>query len=313
MNASLVSIIIPTYNRVHLIWETLDSILKQTYQNWECIVIDDGSTDATEEVMNDYLNRDSRIQYHHRPEEHLPGGNGARNYGLSLAKGDYVIFFDSDDLMTEDHIAIKVNAIQTHPVDYVIAKTKFFNSEISLESYYSFNEYPLSIANYLYEKVNWLTYDTLIKSSLAKSIGFNEKLKSGQEYNYHSKLVLKSTRFKFVDSYVTYRRKHEASKRSQIKTKSQQVEDSFYKRFYTYCDIEEQLEKPLRREYLLTCLDYALKSPPIFKKNLYTFSQLTYKEIGWKAIYIFMIYSSQVLFQSPYRFRLALKKALQIA
>lgn len=313
MNASLVSIIIPTYNRAHLIGATLDSILAQSYSHWECIVIDDGSSDQTSNLLKDYENKDSRIQYHHRTAKHLPGGNGARNQGLEQAQGDYVIFFDSDDLMSEDHLAIKVEAIQKHDVDYVITKTKFFNSATTLDHYYSFDEYPLSIANYLYEKVNWLTYDTLIKSNLAMTIRFNEMLKSGQEYNYHSKLVLKSTNFKFVDSYVTYRRKHEASKRSQIKTKSQQVEDSFFKRFYTYCDIEEQLEKPLRREYLLTCVDYALKSPPLFKKSLYAFIQLTYREIGWKAIYIFMIYSSQVLFQSPYRFRLALKKALQIA
>ena len=65
----LVSIIILTYNRAHLIGETLDSVLAQTYTHWECIVVDDGSTDATDEVLATYVEKDSRFQYHHRPKD----------------------------------------------------------------------------------------------------------------------------------------------------------------------------------------------------------------------------------------------------
>jgi glycosyltransferase involved in cell wall biosynthesis len=95
MNDSpLVSIIIPTYNRAHLIGETLDSVLAQTYQNWECIVVDDGSSDNTDKVVGKYVQKDSRFKYYHRPDEHLPGGNGARNYGFKMSKGEYVNWFD---------------------------------------------------------------------------------------------------------------------------------------------------------------------------------------------------------------------------
>ncbi|WP_445734533.1 glycosyltransferase family 2 protein [Mariniflexile sp.] len=68
MNQPLVSIIIPTYNRAHLIGETLDSVLAQTHQNWECIVVDDGSTDNTDTVLKTYCQKDSRFQYHHRKD-----------------------------------------------------------------------------------------------------------------------------------------------------------------------------------------------------------------------------------------------------
>ncbi|HEX9600942.1 MAG TPA: glycosyltransferase family 2 protein, partial [Mariniflexile sp.] len=64
----LVSIIIPTYNRGHLIGETLESVLCQTYDNWECLVIDDGSTDNTDALVQGYLNKDNRIKFYHRPE-----------------------------------------------------------------------------------------------------------------------------------------------------------------------------------------------------------------------------------------------------
>jgi len=100
----LISIIIPTYNRAHLIGETLDSIIAQTYQNWECIVVDDGSDDDTEEVMKSYIQNDNRIYYYHRPEEHLPGGNGARNFGFEKSTGEYIQWFDSDDLMEPNSI-----------------------------------------------------------------------------------------------------------------------------------------------------------------------------------------------------------------
>ena len=71
-NNPLVSIIIPTYNRAHLIGETLDSVLAQTYQNWECIIVDDGSSDNTDDVVNDYVKKDPRFKYYYRPDEHLP-------------------------------------------------------------------------------------------------------------------------------------------------------------------------------------------------------------------------------------------------
>ena len=98
MNNPLVSIIIPTYNRAHFIGETLESVIAQTYENWECIVVDDGSTDYTDELMEYYCKKDTRIQYHHRPDIKPRGANACRNYGFGVSKGEYINWFDSDDL-----------------------------------------------------------------------------------------------------------------------------------------------------------------------------------------------------------------------
>jgi len=95
----LVSIIIPTYNRGSLIAESLDSILNQSYQNWECIIIDDGSSDNTFDVVNPYVIKDKRIKILNRPDFKPKGANACRNYGLSLSKGDFVLWFDSDDII----------------------------------------------------------------------------------------------------------------------------------------------------------------------------------------------------------------------
>ena len=71
MHTPLVSIIIPAYNRAHLIGETLDSVLAQTYINWECIVIDDGSNDNTSELLAEYCKKDNRFQYHQIGRAHV--------------------------------------------------------------------------------------------------------------------------------------------------------------------------------------------------------------------------------------------------
>lgn len=125
----LVSIIIPTYNRAHLIGETLDSVLAQTYTNWECIIVDDGSTDHTDEVVGAYVQKDSRFKYYHRPEEHLPGGNGARNYGFKMSQGEYVNWLDSDDLFAEDKIEKQVLALKESNDSVSTCKWGRFNTK----------------------------------------------------------------------------------------------------------------------------------------------------------------------------------------
>lgn len=102
MNNPLVSIIIPTYNRVHLIRETLESILAQTYQDWECLVVDDFSTDDTKELIKQFSLKDNRIKYLNN--ERNKGAQGARNTGILYAKGEYITFFDSDDTMLPERL-----------------------------------------------------------------------------------------------------------------------------------------------------------------------------------------------------------------
>lgn len=99
MSNPLISIIIPTYNRAYLIGKTLDSILAQTYYNWECMIIDDGSVDDTKLILQKYLDSDVRFQYYSRPENKIKGPSSCRNYGVKKSIGEYVIFLDSDDIL----------------------------------------------------------------------------------------------------------------------------------------------------------------------------------------------------------------------
>lgn len=102
MREGLVSVITPTYNCGQFIGETIESIQKQTYQNWEMIIVDDCSTDNTKEIVEEYIRKDDRIQYHCL--ETNSGAAVARTRAMQIADGEYMAFADSDDLWTEDKL-----------------------------------------------------------------------------------------------------------------------------------------------------------------------------------------------------------------
>jgi glycosyltransferase involved in cell wall biosynthesis len=203
----LVSIIIPTYNRAHLIGETLDSVIAQTYQNWECIIVDDGSTDNTDEVVEAYLSRDGRFSYHYRPKEHLSGGNGARNFGYKMSKGKYVNWFDSDDLMIPEKIELKVNALIENNVDFVVSKWAYFNEPPGTKSYDTqFAADEVDFVSFTTSHIYWGTPDFMVKSKVVKEVRFNEHLKSGQEYNFIAKMLLITDNVSVLDQVLVKRR-----------------------------------------------------------------------------------------------------------
>lgn len=107
------SIIIPTYNRAELIQPTLDSVLSQTYEGWECIVVDDGSTDHTAELIRSYTEKDERFRYIYQENAER---SAARNNGIRNAKGEWICFLDSDDLYQENYLMELTTFIKSNSV-----------------------------------------------------------------------------------------------------------------------------------------------------------------------------------------------------
>lgn len=105
----LVSVIIPTYNRADRIHKSIDSVVNQTYENLEIIIVDDASTDDTKSVIEGYIEADNRIKYVYNNSA-VHGPSAARNCGINAATGEYICFNDSDDAFREtkvyDHIEI---------------------------------------------------------------------------------------------------------------------------------------------------------------------------------------------------------------
>lgn len=110
------SVIIPTYNRVHLIGKTIKSVLDQTFKNWELIVIDDGSTDNTKQVLQKFS--DSRIRYIYQDNAER---SAARNNGIKHATGEWICFLDSDDEYLSNHLAMLHKYILNEPEPALIA------------------------------------------------------------------------------------------------------------------------------------------------------------------------------------------------
>lgn len=123
----LVSVIVPAYNYGQFIGQTLDSIQGQTYQNWECVVVDDDSTDNTPQVVARYAGGDNRIKYLHQINQRQAA---ARNNGLQHAHGKYVQFLDADDLIESYKLEWQVGYLEQHPeVDIVYSSVRYFSSD----------------------------------------------------------------------------------------------------------------------------------------------------------------------------------------
>ena len=107
MRSFTFSIIVPVYNSESFIKVCLDSILEQTYPDFELLLIDDGSTDRSGEICDKYAGKDSRIRVFHEKNE---GVSASRNKGLEMASGRYVNFVDSDDWVSPDYLQSYVDA-----------------------------------------------------------------------------------------------------------------------------------------------------------------------------------------------------------
>ena len=200
----LVSVIIPTFNRSHLIGETLDSIIAQTYTNWECIVVDDGSTDGTDQLMAEYCKKDTRFQYRHRPKDRLPGGNAARNYGFELSKGEYIQWFDSDDLMLPKKIEIQFKAIIDDKSDFSVCGGAEFNGDplVFKKKWRLFKEGNL-LLNHIKGKVVFGTNGPLFKKTfLLNENLFNESLIIRQEWEFFNRLLIIKPKITLVNDVL---------------------------------------------------------------------------------------------------------------
>jgi glycosyltransferase involved in cell wall biosynthesis len=107
-----VSVVIPCYNQAHFLGEAIESVLSQTYEEFELIVVDDGSKDDTEELASSYAAEDARVRLIRQQNRGLAG---ARNRGLSESSGEYVVFLDSDDRLLEEALAVGVGELEAHP------------------------------------------------------------------------------------------------------------------------------------------------------------------------------------------------------
>ncbi|WP_445715143.1 glycosyltransferase family 2 protein [Flavobacterium sp.] len=284
MNNPLISIIIPTYNRAHLIGETLDSVLAQTYRNWECIIVDDGSTDTTESVVNYYVEKDSRFQYYKRPSAYKSGGNGARNYGFDVSKGEYVNWFDSDDLMLPDALQSKLNAFEEN-VDFVVANSLNFDEEGTVSRPYELNyDIPITAENFISQTIGWITNDVLVRRKVIQ-IPFNEELKSGQEYNFFARLIFITERGKYLKKDVSKRRIHSGSIQTQLSVSKKKALQLLENELCLWNDIQENANWKIKKRILKRIIRFSSETTSKFSlpKYFVTIETILFFSFQWQV------------------------------
>ena len=218
-NNPLVSFLIPNYNKASYLRETLRSVLAQTYTHWECIIVDDHSTDNSWRILEEYVAKDSRFRIYKRPESRLPGGNAARNFAFEMSHGEYINWLDSDDLLQSSSLFEKLNVLSNdNQLDFVFGNISQFESDVSQSKEVVGLDLSQTNINY---SINFLKGNfwvgsmlPLFKRSFLEKFNtlFNESLKRDQETEFFIRVFLKHPSFKYVETSIAYWRKSENSK-----------------------------------------------------------------------------------------------------
>ena len=212
--SSLVSIIIPVYNRANIIAETLESVINQTYENWECIIVDDGSTDNTVAVLNTYSEKDSRIKVYTRPFVKRKGASSCRNYGFYKSKGSFIQYLDSDDLISENKLEVQVGLLENSSHDvFCTCKWGFLKNDNTkqiishLSVYNNFSDILFFLESLSTSKGYMPIHNYMFHRDLISNVGvWNESIAVNDDGEFMSRVFIEATKVVFADDcHVFYR------------------------------------------------------------------------------------------------------------
>jgi glycosyltransferase involved in cell wall biosynthesis len=204
MNTNLVSIIIPVFNLQDYLEKCLNSIINQTFSNLEIIIIDDGSTDSSQVIIEKYKKIDPRIillQGDHN------GTAAARKLGIQYAHGDYLTFVDGDDWLDEDSIETMVSQFSDTDCEIVVAQHRkvYIQEKIRYEykDDYPFDTIdPQSFLDIINERRDFTLWAKMFKKHLFENILFHEGVPLGQDGLVLKQVIVKSTHIKAVNKIV---------------------------------------------------------------------------------------------------------------
>lgn len=211
MDKPIISIIIPCYNQAQYLPETLQSVLDQVYQHWECIIVNDGSPDNTEEVALEWCAKDSRFIY---LKKENGGLSDTRNYGIKRSQGKYIQVLDSDDMVSKDYSLEAIDVLETNPdVKLVSCKVMLFGEEQGV------SEMP----PYTYERLlffrNCFYHSCIYRRSDYDKIptGYNVNMVKGwEDYDFWVSLLEKEDRVVTLDKIHFFYRTKQVSMRTLI-------------------------------------------------------------------------------------------------
>lgn len=208
-----VSIIMATYNRSKYILESIESIINQTYTDWECIIVDDGSTDDTGEVLAPILKKDARFKYFKRTSNYQKGLPGCRNFGLDLVKGNYIIFFDDDDIAHPQNLELCLFEFSKNDISFCRYIRDVFTGNFVYDFDYSKEYTSFFIDNRDIDKIlkNELQFNScavMWKKECFKGDKFTETLMYAEEWELYSRIISSGIVGISIEKCLFYGRKH---------------------------------------------------------------------------------------------------------
>ena len=239
----LISIIIPVYNVEIYIEQCLDSIKKQSYQNFEVIIVNDGSQDNTESICKKIAQSDARFKYFSKENG---GVSSARNFGLDNANGHYITFIDGDDWVDPNHLEILIKSITENNSDIAICSYKEFRNNIFYIRYYTNKEKHLLNFNIMTKEDFLINFPKLLSTNvcfnnavsklfrrdLVKDLRFDNKLIYGEDLDFYFRLYLTTKNISFVNEDTYVYRIHGDSTTSGFTQEHAEQELSIYKKMY---------------------------------------------------------------------------------
>ena len=285
-----VTIIMATYNRAHFIMETLVSVQAQTFLNWECLIIDDGGTDTTEEVVIPVLANDSRFRYLKRPQNYKKGLPGCRNYGLDLAKGNFIVFFDDDDIVHPDNLKISIKVFEKHMIDFCHYQKQSFESQKP-----RIENNPIRIHQFLTkadiekvatQEIGLASCTILWKKQCFENLRFNENLLYAEEWECYTRLISDNFTGIIISNVLYYNRKHPDSNTGEFYRHNPIRRASYTEAILLVIgNLKEKqlLSYSLKRYFVQTSLGF--KEFNLFNQILDILELPTFEKLKWQIFY----------------------------
>ncbi len=215
----LVSVIIPTYNRAHFLVEAMDSVWNQTYRPIELIVVDDGSTDNTPQVLAQWARAhsgDARFELRTFRQDNK-GAPVARNLGAIQSRGEYLQFWDTEDLMLSSKLSRQVGAARNHDADIVVSDIQFFRrtpGDLKRAFLWGSQSQLLGsttdVVTRAISKWGWNTLAVFFsRATVVKAGPWREDLRRSQDVEFNCRAALRARRLVGVGEVLNYEREHD--------------------------------------------------------------------------------------------------------
>jgi glycosyltransferase involved in cell wall biosynthesis len=267
-----ISIIIPCYNQGQYLDETLQSVLEQTYSNWECIIVNDGSPDETEIVSQKWAAKDPRFNYLYKKNGGL---SSARNAGLEIAIGDFIQFLDADDYLDCTKLELSINAVTyNNQYDIVITNFRMFESIPAQSSlpYCTLTNDLFNFDDIVYKWEESFTIPIhcgLFQITLFTNFRFPEQLKAKEDWIMWIALYKNNCSTLFIDKPLALYRKNPNSMTQSMDMLGDFIKAYEYLKAHLSAEQYQKLTLVLLTRYYKSAVNFKAKLNEIKTKNTY--------------------------------------------